>query len=94
MQFNGVVKSKLSGVGTSIFAVMSQLANEQKAINLAQGFPNFMCNKDLISLVNKFMNKGFNQYLPKTSSTEPSCCIIARSVCSIVGCVICAFAAA
>ncbi len=64
MQFNGVVKSKLSGVGTSIFAVMSQLANEQKAINLAQGFPNFMCNKDLISLVNKFMNKGFNQYAP------------------------------
>lgn len=64
MQFNGVIKSKLSGVGTSIFTVMSKLAGEHDAINLAQGFPNFMCSKDLISLVNKFMNKGFNQYAP------------------------------
>ncbi len=64
MQFNGVIKSKLSGVGTSIFTVMSQLAAEHDAINLAQGFPNFMCSKDLISLVNKYMNKGFNQYAP------------------------------
>lgn len=64
MQFNGLIKSKLSGVGTSIFSVMSQLATENQAINLAQGFPNFMCNKELISLVNKFMNKGFNQYAP------------------------------
>jgi methionine aminotransferase len=64
MQFDGVIKSKLSGVGTSIFSVMSQLAAEHDAINLAQGFPNFMCSKDLISLVNKFMNKGYNQYAP------------------------------
>ncbi len=64
MQFNGVLKSKLPGVGTSIFAVMSQLANEHEAINLAQGFPNFMCSKDLIALVNKYMTKGFNQYAP------------------------------
>jgi len=64
MQFNGVIKSKLSGVNTSIFAVMSQLANEHNAINLAQGFPNFLCSKELINLVNKFMNKGFNQYAP------------------------------
>lgn len=64
MQFNGVLKSKLPGVNTSIFAVMSQLANEHEAINLAQGFPNFMCSKDLIALVNKYMTKGFNQYAP------------------------------
>lgn len=64
MQFNGLLKSKLSGVGSSIFSVMSQLATENQAINLAQGFPNFMCSKELISLVNKFMNKGFNQYAP------------------------------
>lgn len=64
MQFNGLIKSKLSGVGTSIFSVMSQLATENQAINLAQGFPNFICNKELISLVNKFMNKGYNQYAP------------------------------
>ncbi len=64
MEFNGLIKSKIPGVGTSIFAVMSQLANEHNALNMAQGFPNFMCSKDLVSLVNKYMNKGFNQYAP------------------------------
>lgn len=64
MEFNGLIKSKLPGVGTSIFAVMSQLANEHNALNMAQGFPNFMCSKELVSLVNKYMSKGFNQYAP------------------------------
>jgi len=58
------ITSKLPGVGTSIFAIMSQLANEQKAINLSQGFPDFAISKELISLVNKYMKQGFNQYAP------------------------------
>ena len=33
--------SKLPNVVTSIFSVMSALANEHNAINLSQGFPNF-----------------------------------------------------
>ena len=33
--------SKLPGVGTTIFTVMSQLAAEAGAINLGQGFPDF-----------------------------------------------------
>ncbi len=33
--------SKLPGVGTTIFTVMSALANEQGALNLSQGFPDF-----------------------------------------------------
>jgi methionine aminotransferase len=51
-------------MGTSIFAVMSAMANEHKAINLSQGFPDFEISEKLIALVNKFMKKGFNQYAP------------------------------
>lgn len=56
--------SKLPDVGTSIFAVMSALANEHQAINLSQGFPDFNCPEELIALVNKYMQEGFNQYAP------------------------------
>jgi len=48
----------------SIFAVMSQLANENNAINLSQGFPDFPISEKLISLVHKYMTQGFNQYAP------------------------------
>ncbi|WP_162428375.1 methionine aminotransferase [Pontibacter pudoricolor] len=56
--------SKLPDVGTSIFSVMSALANEHKAINLSQGFPDFNCPEELIELVTKYMHAGFNQYAP------------------------------
>ena len=54
--------SKLPDTGTTIFTVMSQLALEHNAINLGQGFPDFMMSKELIALVNKAMLKGHNQY--------------------------------
>jgi methionine aminotransferase len=41
---------------------MSQLANEYGAVNLGQGFPDFMMSADLTSLVDKAMKDGFNQY--------------------------------
>ncbi len=56
--------SKLPNVGTTIFSVMSALANEHKAINLSQGFPNFDCSDKLKKLVNKYIEKGYNQYAP------------------------------
>jgi len=62
--FTGHIKSKLHKTGTSIFAIMSGLANEHGAINLSQGFPDFSCSPELISLVNQNMKKGFNQYAP------------------------------
>ena len=62
--FSNSLTSKLPKVGTTIFAVMSKLANEHNAINLSQGFPDFECSKELISLVNKYMKKGYNQYAP------------------------------
>ncbi|MCJ7553388.1 MAG: methionine aminotransferase, partial [Ignavibacteriaceae bacterium] len=36
--------SKLPNVRTSIFTVMSKMANEHNAINLSQGFPDFNCS--------------------------------------------------
>jgi len=62
--FSGTIKSKLPRTGTSIFAVMSQLSGQHKAINLAQGFPDFEVSAELIRLINKYMNKGYNQYAP------------------------------
>ncbi len=53
---------KLPNVGTTIFTVMSQLAIEHKAVNLGQGFPDFMMSEELTSLVCKAMKDGFNQY--------------------------------
>ena len=56
--------SKLPDVGTSIFTVMSQMALDYNAINLAQGFPDFNCSEELIELVAHYQKKGFNQYAP------------------------------
>ncbi len=62
--YSGLIRSKLHKTGTSIFAIMSGLANEHNAINLSQGFPNFTASPELIGLVNQYMKKGFNQYAP------------------------------
>ncbi len=56
------IQSKLPEVGTTIFTVMSVLANEHKAINLGQGFPDYPMNEELVGLVNKAMKDGYNQY--------------------------------
>lgn len=58
------LNSKLPNVGTTIFTVMSKMAQEHKAINLSQGFPNFPVDPKLIDLVNEGMRKGHNQYAP------------------------------
>ena len=42
---------------------MSVLANEHKAINLGQGFPDYQMSEELITLVNKAMLAGNNQYV-------------------------------
>lgn len=64
MKYSSVIHSKLPEIGTSIFSIMSQLAKKYNAINLSQGFPDFNCNPELIALVNKYMQKGMNQYAP------------------------------
>ena len=57
------IQSKLPHVGTTIFTVMSALANQHKAINLGQGFPDYAMNEELVGLVNKAMQNGNNQYV-------------------------------
>ena len=58
------IQSKLPGVSTTIFSVMSKLAAEYNAINLSQGFPDYYADPKLVELVNKAMKDGFNQYAP------------------------------
>ncbi len=58
------IASKLPNVGTTIFTVMSRLAQEHNAINLSQGFPDFECAPALRALIPKYFNAGLNQYPP------------------------------
>lgn len=58
------LQSKLPHVGTTIFTVMSALANEYNAVNLGQGFPDFPMSHELTGLVNEAMTNNFNQYAP------------------------------
>ena len=58
------VTSRLPRVGTTIFTVMSALAQQHGAVNLGQGFPDFDCDPRLIDAVNAAMRAGLNQYPP------------------------------
>lgn len=60
------ITSKLPQVGTTIFTVMSQLAQQHQAINLSQGFPDFSSPPELIAHINAAMLAGHNQYAPMT----------------------------
>jgi methionine transaminase len=59
-----MVRSKLPNISTSIFTIVTELAIKHKALNLSQGFPDFSPPEELISLVEKNMRKGNNQYAP------------------------------
>ena len=58
------IQSKLPNVGTTIFTVMSALAEQHKAINLSQGFPNFDIPEELKNFVSVHIQRGMNQYAP------------------------------
>ncbi len=62
--------SKLPNVGTTIFTVMSALANEHNALNLSQGFPNYPSSRKLNDLVTNAMNNGYNQYAPMAGNLD------------------------
>lgn len=64
------LQSKLPHIGTTIFTVMSQLANEEGAINLSQGFPGFGADPILLDLVGKYTREGYNQYAPMSGISE------------------------
>ncbi len=56
--------SRLPSTGISIFTVMSRLAEEHGAINLAQGFPDFDAAPALTALAGAWFARGCNQYAP------------------------------
>jgi methionine aminotransferase len=56
--------SKLPSAGTTIFTVMTRLAEEHGAINLGQGFPEFQPPARLQELVDHYVRAGRNQYAP------------------------------
>lgn len=60
--------SKLPNITTSIFSVMSQLANKHSAINLSQGFPNFPEDERLLQISERIIRENIHQYTPMAGS--------------------------
>lgn len=54
--------SVLSGFGTTIFEVMSRLAQEHDAVNLGQGFPDGNGPEDVVEAGVDYLRNGVNQY--------------------------------
>ena len=63
------IESRLPQVGTTIFTVMSALAQQHGAVNLGQGFPDFDCDPALVDAVAAAMREGHNQYPPMAGVT-------------------------
>jgi methionine aminotransferase len=59
-----IASSKLPEVGTTIFTVMSRLAEEHGAVNLGQGFPDYDPPEALLEALARHARGGKNQYAP------------------------------
>jgi methionine aminotransferase len=62
------LQSKLPTVGTTIFTVMSQLAEQHRAVNLSQGFPDFLPPQGLLERVEAALRGRYHQYAPMAGS--------------------------
>ncbi len=60
----------LSGIGTTIFTVMSALAVQHGAVNLGQGFPDSDGPPDVLAAAAAALGDGRNQYPPLTGVPE------------------------
>ena len=56
--------NKLPHSGTSIFTQMTQLAQQNGALNLSQGFPDFDSPPALLDALKHYASQGFQQYAP------------------------------
>lgn len=56
--------SKLPDVKTTIFTEMSLLAQQENAVNLSQGFPDYQADENLLKYLGDFAKEGYNQYAP------------------------------
>jgi methionine aminotransferase len=64
------LQTRLPAVGTTVFTLMSALANQHGAVNLGQGFPDFGCDPRLLDFVSDAMRAGQNQYAPMTGAPQ------------------------
>ena len=64
------LNTQLAGLGTTIFTVMSALANQHGAINLGQGFPDTDGPEDVLQAAVDALRDGRNQYPPMTGVPE------------------------
>jgi len=65
-----MLRTKLPGKGTTIFTIMSKMAQQQNAINLSQGFPDFDGPQALRDRITYHLNHGHNQYAPLAGVAE------------------------
>src|SRR5690242_9841460 len=65
-----VLSRKLEGFGTTIFSEMTRLAIEHRAINLAQGFPDFDGPEFAKEAAIAAIRKGHGQYARVTGISE------------------------
>mgnify|MGYP001306076834 FL=1 len=77
-------KSKLPHVETTIFTVMSALADKYQALNLSQGFPDFDPPDELLDRVSFYLNNSYNQY-PPMSGVIPLRVSISDKIKSVYG---------
>ena len=77
-------KSKLPQVETTIFTVMSALADKYQALNLSQGFPDFDPPDELLDRVNFYLKNSYNQY-PPMSGVIPLRVSISDKIKSVYG---------
>ena len=77
-RFPAPIVSRLPAVGTTIFTVMSRLAQECGAINLSQGFPDFSAEDVLFERVAHWMRAGHNQYAPMAGVAALRAAIVAK----------------
>jgi aspartate/methionine/tyrosine aminotransferase len=64
------VNSLLASTGTTIFTVMSALAQQHRSINLGQGFPDTDGPADVLRAAAEALVDGRNQYPPMTGVPE------------------------
>ncbi len=62
--------SLMSGLGTTVFEVMSALAREHQSVNLGQGFPDDRGPEPVREAAAKFLLEGHNQYPPMMGLPE------------------------
>ena len=72
------IDSKLPTVGTTIFTVMSRLAEQHGAVNLSQGFPDFQPPDGLLDRVEEQLRARCHQYAPMPGSVPLRAAISAK----------------